>query len=90
MRVDIARLKNLPTPFYLYEEDSITHQYTQLSQIPNAFGIEVSYAMKALANQSVLKILKNLGAKIDASSFNEAKRAIAAGFKPADITYTTQ
>ena len=46
--------------------------------------------MKALANQSVLKILKSLGSKIDASSFNEAKRAIAAGFEPSDLSYTTQ
>jgi diaminopimelate decarboxylase len=38
--------------------------------MPNAYGLEIAYAMKAMPNQHVLKILKSLGSKIDASSFN--------------------
>lgn len=56
----------------------------------SAYGIEVKYAMKANSNRTILKIIKEVGGKIDASSFNEAKRAIMAGFKPCHITYTTQ
>lgn len=67
---DISKLAKIQTPFYLYNKNSILSQYQQLQSMSNAYGLEISYAMKAMPNQYILKIFKNLGSKIDASSFN--------------------
>jgi diaminopimelate decarboxylase len=56
----------------------------------SAYGLEIRYAMKANSSAAVLKILKLKGAKIDASSLNEALRAQKVGYALSDITYTTQ
>ncbi len=56
----------------------------------SAYGLEVQFAMKANSNAAILKILKQQGAKIDASSYGEILRAVNAGYTPHDITYTTQ
>lgn len=88
--IPIHILNGLPTPCYIYSERSIVEAYKRLVAMDSAYGIEVKYAMKANSNRTILKIIKDLGGKIDASSLNEAKRAIMAGFKPGDITYTTQ
>lgn len=64
--------------------------FNKLKNMDSAYGLEVKYAMKANSNATILRIFKELGAKIDASSLNEARRAFLAGFKYSDITYTTQ
>lgn len=64
--------------------------FRKLQNMESAYGLEIQYAMKANSNAAILKIFKDLGAKIDASSLNEARRALLAGFKHEDITYTTQ
>jgi diaminopimelate decarboxylase len=46
--------------------------------------------MKANSNGSILKILKNQGLKIDASSEYEVYRALHAGFKGEDIQISGQ
>lgn len=90
LKFDTRLLSEISTPFYLYDKNSIEKQYEQLASMDNAFGLEIAYALKASPNAHILKIFKKLGAKIDASSFNEVKRALNAGFGPRDIAYTTQ
>ena len=90
MLSDIVRIKGLRTPFYIYSKESIITQFQALYSMPNAFGLEVAYAMKAHPNQETLRILYKMGSHIDASSFNEVKRALKAECKPSRITYTTQ
>jgi diaminopimelate decarboxylase len=68
----------------------IEEAYRKLASMESAYGLEIQYAMKANPNAAILKLLKNLGAKIDSSSLNEAIRAQKAGFPLHDITYTTQ
>lgn len=76
------------TPLYVYDADKIVSQYHRLK---NAFpGVKVSlhYAMKALNNINILKLLKQEGCGLDAVSIQEVFLGIRAGFKPNEIMYT--
>ena len=78
------------TPFYLYDEDSLIDRCKEVLAIPNAFGIEPRYAMKANSSKALLQVITSQGFGIDASSLNEAKRAISAGVAAGEIMLTTQ
>jgi diaminopimelate decarboxylase len=58
--------------------------------MPNAFGLHVSYAMKANGSRAILQIIASEGLGIDASSVHEATRAEAAGIDPKRMMLTTQ
>ncbi len=76
------------TPVYVYDSEKIVDQYHKLK---NAFGgkeVKLHYAMKALNNLNILRILKNEGAGLDAVSIQEIHLGIRAGFEPNEIMYT--
>lgn len=76
------------TPLYVYDANKITQQYHRLK---NAFpGVKVSlhYAMKALNNSNILKLLKREGCGLDAVSIQEVHLGLRAGFGPNHIMYT--
>jgi diaminopimelate decarboxylase len=59
--------------------------------LKNAFpGVKVSlhYALKALNNVNILRLLKNEGAGLDAVSIQEVQLGLRAGFAPEQIMYT--
>jgi diaminopimelate decarboxylase len=78
------------TPAYVYDEYTLRAKCRALMAMPNAFGLHVSYAMKANSSRAVLQIIASEGLGIDASSPNEARRAVAAGIEPKRIMLTTQ
>jgi len=78
------------TPFYLYDESIIVEKCNNVLSMPNAYGLNVSYAMKANSNKAILQLIHKLGFKIDASSLNEARRAHLAGIPLNRIMLTTQ
>ncbi len=78
------------TPAYIYDEQMIINKCKEIIQMPNAYGLKPRFAMKALSSKRILKIIYEQGFGIDASSLNEAKRAINAGIKHQDIMLTTQ
>ncbi|MFA6088449.1 MAG: diaminopimelate decarboxylase [Candidatus Woesearchaeota archaeon] len=84
--------QEIPTPFYLYFEDSLEKNMKELMQYPAPFGLTVRYAMKANSNAAILKIFDKLGAHIDASSVGEVYRAIQgpAEINPNKIRLTSQ
>lgn len=82
--------KKYGTPVYLYDEKMIVDRCKNLAAMPNAYGLEVGFAMKANSNKRLLKIIHGQGLLIDASSLNEARRAHMAGVPCADIMLTTQ
>ena len=81
---------NFGTPLYLYDEQVILDKCQSLLSMPNAYGLDVRYAMKANSNKSLLEIISARGLKTDASSMNEARRAHIAGINYSDIMLTTQ
>ena len=78
------------TPLYLYDEQHIIERCQRVLAMPNAFGLHAAYAMKANPSRALLQIVGGVGMRIDASSLNEARRALAAGIGPERIMLTTQ
>jgi diaminopimelate decarboxylase len=76
-------------PVYVYDANKIISQYQRLT---NAFAkverLRVNYAVKALSNISILKLLKNQGAGLDTVSIQEVQLGLHAGFSPERIIYT--
>lgn len=78
------------TPVYLYDEAQIVQHCRNILGMPNAYGLEPRFAMKANSSRAVLQIIAREGFGIDASSLNEARRAHAAGIAYRRIMLTTQ
>ena len=76
------------TPTYVYDAERIENQYDTLV---GAFGnheVKLHYALKALNNINVLKLLKRKGAGLDAVSNEEIYLGLRAGFTPDQILFT--
>ncbi len=77
------------SPLYVYDAAKIQTQYQKLE---NAFGkvknLRINYAVKALSNISVLKLLKQMGSGLDTVSIQEVQLGIIAGYSPERIIYT--
>ena len=78
------------TPVYVYDEQSLLAQAREALSMPNAYGLRVRYAMKALSTAAILRILTGAGLDIDASSGFEVARALRAGISPERIQVTAQ
>ena len=81
--------KTFSSPVYVYDADKISSQYQRLT---NAFAnvphLRINYAMKALSNLSILKLMKKLGAGLDTVSIQEVQLGLRAGFVPSQIIFT--
>lgn len=77
------------SPLYVYDAEKIQSQYKRLT---NAFSkvesLRINYAVKALSNISVLKLLKEVGSGLDTVSIQEVELGLLAGFPPEKIIYT--
>lgn len=77
------------SPVYVYDAEKIEGQYKRLTSAFKAVkNLKISYAVKALSNISILKLLNSLGSGIDTVSIQEVQLGLAAGFKPEQIIYT--
>lgn len=87
--LDIAEIiKEFGSPLYAYDGNKIV---SQLQNLKNAFSdsqLKIKYAVKALSNISILKLLKQHGAGVDVVSIQEARLALLAGYKPEEIMFT--
>ena len=92
MNLDATLIRTLAeqyhTPLYVFVESTVRTRCRDLMQAIAYPHTIVRYACKALTLQAILKIIKEEGLWIDASSLNEAKRAVMAGFEPHQIGYT--
>ena len=77
------------SPVYVYDAQRIASQYNRLT---NAFAsvpkLRINYAMKALSNISILKLMKDLGVGLDTVSIQEVQLGLLAGFDPQQIIFT--
>ena len=82
--------RQYPTPFYIYDEKAIIEN---VRRIKAAFSVFPSYknhfAVKALPNPYILKILAAEGFGADCSSYTELLLADMAGMKGEDIMLTS-
>lgn len=80
--------KEFDTPLYVYQSSRIIEQYNKLI---NAFGnvnLKIKYALKANSNINILKLLRKLGAGLDAVSIQEVQTGFKAGYAPHEILFT--
>ncbi len=81
--------KEFGSPVYVYNASKIEAQYKRLtSTFSKVKQLKINYAVKALSNISVLKLMKKLGAGLDTVSIQEVKLGLVIGFSPQDIIYT--
>lgn len=78
------------TPTFVYSQEALEQQARQALAFPNPFGLTVRYAMKACPSAAVVRLLASLGLHIDASSGEEAWRAIRAGVPASHVQITSQ
>lgn len=82
--------KNFPTPFYVYDEKGIANCVTKLYE---AFswneGYKEYFAVKALPNPSILKLLKSLNCGIDCASETELMMGEKLGLTGENIMFSS-
>jgi diaminopimelate decarboxylase len=83
-----ALAKEFGTPLYLYDGEKIVHQIQALQTAFAAVPLRIKYATKALSSLSVLSLIRNTGAELDAVSLEEVKLGLLAGSSAAEIMYT--
>lgn len=81
--------KDFGSPVYVYDAETIENQYKRLT---NAFSkvkqVKINYAVKALSNVTILKLMKSFGAGLDTVSIQEVHLGLAAGFSAEQIIFT--
>tara|TARA_R110000737_G_C14622665_1_gene493725 strand:- start:5575 stop:6840 length:1266 start_codon:yes stop_codon:yes gene_type:complete len=80
--------EKIGTPTYVYDAEKIRSQYKRLENAFDKLPVKLHYAMKALSNVNVLRLLKQEGAGLDAVSIQEVQLGLRAGFEPQAIMYT--
>jgi diaminopimelate decarboxylase len=71
------------TPLYVYSAQLVRQRFAELA----GFDL-VRYAQKANPHSGILRLLRELGAAVDAVSAGEVEGALAAGFDAAQIVFT--
>jgi diaminopimelate decarboxylase len=75
------------TPFYVYSAATLTRHFAVMTEALSPAPHLVCFAVKALSNIAVLKLLADQGAGFDVVSEGELRRALAAGGDPAKIVF---
>jgi len=76
------------TPLYVYHGEKITEQFEKLKNSFRGNNVKIKYALKALNNINILRLLKKAGAGLDAVSIYEVELGLKAGFEPHEILFT--
>ncbi len=83
-------IKNYPTPFHIYDEKRIRDTAKKLyKSFSWAEGFKNYFAVKALPNPYILKILKEEGMGTDCSSLPELMLSEKVGIKGEDIMFSS-
>lgn len=76
------------TPLYVYDGDEVVRRYQDLYRFIAWPKLKIHYAMKANYNPGILRLLKQVGAGIDAVSPGDVLMALRVGFAKERIIYT--
>src|SRR3989338_10061145 len=76
------------SPLYVYEEETIRRKYAELVNGIRSEKLKVYYACKANTNVHILRLLKDLGAGLEAVSEGEVLAALKAGFTADRIMFS--
>lgn len=85
-----AIIKFFGTPFHIFDEQGIIDNGEQLkAAFSDIKGFQEFFAVKALPNPSILKLMKRLGFGLDCSSPSELILARQNGFRGPDIMFSS-
>lgn len=77
------------SPVFVYDAHRIISQYDRLTKaFAKVDQLRINYAVKALSNVSILKLMKELGSGLDTVSIQEVLLGLEAGFEPQRIIFT--
>jgi diaminopimelate decarboxylase len=79
--------RNLQTPFYYYDLERLGIILEKVSGISASYGYPVHYALKANANDRILKLIEAQGFGADCVSGYEIQKALSCGFAPDRIYF---
>ncbi|OIQ18621.1 MAG: diaminopimelate decarboxylase [Flavobacterium sp. MedPE-SWcel] len=85
----LGAVQQFGSPLYVYDAAKIESQYLKLEKaFLKVDNLRINYAVKALNNLSILKLLKQLGSGLDTVSIQEVQLGLTAGYPPEKIIYT--
>jgi len=77
------------TPCYVYDTLKIVKQFNKLKySFKDIKSLKINYAVKALSNPHILKLMKSLNSGLDTVSIEEIQLGLLVGFNPSDIIFT--
>lgn len=76
------------TPLYVYDSEKIEKQVQKMQEAFSSTRMKIKYAVKALSNLSILKLMRQFGVGLDVVSIQEAHLGLKAGFAPEEILFT--
>ena len=85
MNVEIFQNKN--TPFYCYDLELLSRTIDECLYHAKKYNFDVHYALKANANDTILKLISEKGLGADCVSGNEVLKAVDAGFDSKKIVF---
>ncbi len=83
----ISKFSSIETPFYYYDENILKATLDKLIEASKKHNFHVHYAMKANANNQILKHIKAAGLGADCVSGNEVLKAIEIKFPNHQIAF---
>lgn len=85
----LAVTQEFGNPVYVYDASTMEAQYKRLAKaFKGVKKVKFNYAVKALSNISVLKLLNSFGCGMDTVSIQEVRLALEAGVDAEDIIFT--
>ena len=82
----IDQLRDLETPVYFYDLEILRETISRI-KAANRYGYHIHYAVKANANNEILKCLFDAGFGADCVSGNEVSKSIAMGVTPSKVAF---
>ena len=83
----IEKFRNYKTPFYYYDLGLLEKNLEHLKQASSSAGYKIHYALKANADERILKLICDYGFGADCVSGNEIKKALQIGFPNNEIVF---
>lgn len=83
----VDKFSGLRTPFYYYDMEILDKTIDIIKNESGRYGYKIHYALKANANEKILRRISSAGFGADCVSGNEILMAIKCGFKPGEIVF---
>jgi diaminopimelate decarboxylase len=84
----VPAFETLKTPFYFYDMELLRRTVAACKSEIDRYGYRAHYALKANANEPILKVMREAGFGADCVSGNEIRWVVKHGFPPEKIVYS--